>query len=94
MAGVFGWFPVEKAAYDQCSKDIKAHVKTLNTALEGRKFLVGDSISIADVIVAMSLSMPFQTILDAGFRKAMGNCSNWADSVYKHPSVMKIMGQI
>jgi len=50
--------------------------------------------SIADVIVAVSLSLMNQTILDAGFRKAMGAYSAWADSVYQNPSVIKVVGQI
>jgi glutathione S-transferase len=34
---------------------LKSDIKTINTALEGKKFLVGDELTIADVIVASNL---------------------------------------
>jgi glutathione S-transferase len=53
----FGWGEVDKADYDQASKDLKAHAKMLNTALEGKKWLVGDSATLADVVVGSLLQM-------------------------------------
>lgn len=57
--GIFGWAEVEKADYDQASKDLKAYAKVLNTALEGKKFLVGNSVSLADVVVGSVLMYAF-----------------------------------
>lgn len=79
---IFGWAEVEKADYDQASKDLKAYAKVLNTALEGKQFLVGDSASLADVVVGSVLQYAFQTTLDGGFRKAMKNLEPWAARVY------------
>ena len=47
--------------------------------LEGKKFLVGDSLSLADVVVASALMEPSQTVLDGGFRKGklMKNLEPW-----------------
>ena len=67
-------------------------MKILNSALDGKKFLVGDSLSIADISVAVKLMALFQTVLDAGFRKAMGNVTKWAESIYSHASVVKVFG--
>jgi len=69
--GIFGWAEVTMADWNEASKNVKAHVKTLNTALEGKKWLVGNEMTIADVFVALMLSYSFQTVLDSGFRKAM-----------------------
>jgi glutathione S-transferase len=79
---IFGWAEVDKADYDQASKDLKAYSKTLNTALEGKQFLVGNSLSLADVVVGAVLQYAFQTTLDGGFRKAMKNLEPWAKGVY------------
>jgi glutathione S-transferase len=89
---IFGWAEVRKADYDEASKILKANVKVLNTALEGRKWLVGDEMSIADVAVSQYLSYVLQTVLDGGFRKAMGNVNTWAEACYAHPSVIKVVG--
>ena len=37
---------------------------------------------------------PFQTILDAGFRKAMKNVTTWADSIYSSPAFVKVTGNV
>ena len=94
MYGIFGWGEVQTADWNEAAKNLKAYCKVLNTHLEGKKWLVGDEMTIADVVVAYFLSYPFQTILDGGSRKAMKNVSPWAESVYAHPSVMKVCGQI
>jgi len=91
---IFGWAPVTQTEFNDAIKAIKGHVKTLNTALEGKKFLVGDSITVADLTVALVLSYLFQTTLDAGFRKAMKNTTAWAESVYEHESFVAILGKI
>jgi len=69
-------------------------MKVLNTALEGKKFLVGDSISLADVILAAALQNAFQTVLDAGFRKAMKNVEPWIKSVYAVPEYVAVQGSV
>lgn len=94
--GIFGWpgSEVTLTQFNEASKNLKANFKTLNTALEGKKWLVGNEMTIADVSLALWLSYPLQTILDGGFRKAMKNASDWAEAVYNHPSVIKILGKI
>ena len=54
--GIFGWEPVTQEDYNEAAKNIKAHIKTINSALEGKKWLVGEEMTIADVVVAMFLS--------------------------------------
>jgi elongation factor 1-gamma len=91
--GIFGWAEVDKADWDQAGKDLKAHAKTLNTALEGKKYLVGNSVSLADLVVASMLQYAFQTTLDGGFRKAMKNLEPWAQSIYGLKEFKSVHGQ-
>lgn len=94
MSGIFGWWDVYAQEFNDASKDLKAQVKTLNAHLEGKKFLVGSELSLADVVVANMLLYPFQTVLDAGFRKAMKNVTAWAESVYALESFKKSYGNV
>ena len=50
--------------------------------------------SIADVLVATAMLVPLQTILDAGFRKAMGQVTTWAQKIFDQPESVKIIGKI
>jgi glutathione S-transferase len=57
----------------------------LNSALNGKQWLVGNQVSIADISVAVSLVVPLQIILDGGFRKAMKSVIEWAERVFAIP---------
>jgi len=93
-AGVFGCPGIQAADYNEQAKNLKAHMKILNTALEGRKWLVGDSVTLADIVLATALQGAFQTVLDAGFRKAMKNVEPWVSSVYALPEYVAVQGSV
>ena len=92
--GIFGWGEVTQNDWNEAAKNLKAHVKTLNTHLDGKQWLVGNEMTIADIIVGLQLSHGLQTVLDGGFRKAMKNVEAWATSVFAHASVVKVLGNI
>jgi len=94
VAGIFGWEALNQQQSVDGLKNIKAHVKTLNTALEGKEYIVGNQLSVADFVLALTLSYLFQTTLDAGFRKAMGNVTTWAERIYAHESFVRINGRV
>ena len=92
--GIFGWGEgVTQGDWNEAAKQVKANFKTINTHLEGKKWLVGEEMTIADIYLAMMFSYVLQTVLDGGFRKAMKNASAWAELVFDHPSVVKIVGK-
>jgi elongation factor 1-gamma len=67
----------------------------LNTVLEGKDWLVGTQITLADVIVQQVLKVPLQTVLDAGFRKGTGkNVEKWALAYYANEVVVKHEGKV
>jgi hypothetical protein len=38
--------------------------------------------------------LPFQTVLDTGFRKAMKATNDWAEKIYSIPEVKNVLGNI
>jgi elongation factor 1-gamma len=92
--GIFGWGEVTQTEFNDASKNLKAFVKTIDTHLQGKEYLVGNELSLADVFLANLFLYPFQTILDGGFRKAMKNITKWAESVYALESFVKITGRV
>jgi len=62
--------------------------------LKGRSFLVGDSLTLADVVCACLLVPTFQTVLDEGFRKAMPNLTRWWTACVSNPAFIARMGVI
>lgn len=75
-------------------KDIKAVCKVLNDHLKNKHFLVGDNLTIADVVVSCALIVAFQTVLDAGFRKGFSAVSEWFEKCMGLPSFVRRLGYI
>ena len=73
---------------------LKKDLRILHTALEGKKWLLGDELSIADIILANSLLYAFQTVLDTGFRKSVKNLESWANACYALPEMVKVHGKV
>ena len=57
--GVFGWAKLDAATYNSAINDLKKNIRVMNTALEGKKFLLGDDLTIADIILANYLQFGF-----------------------------------
>ena len=64
MYAAFGHTQIPQAQFADLMKKLKSHMKILNDYLDGKYYLVGDNVTIADIMVAMYLSLPFQTLFD------------------------------
>merc|ERR1712025_1075271 len=77
MKAIFGWAEVQEQEYKDSLGELKKNIRTLLNALKGKTWLVGDEMTIADVVVASALILPFQTVLDEGFRKGHADVAKW-----------------
>jgi len=80
--------------YDEDLKTLKEEAKFVNSALKGKKFLVGDKLTLADVVVGWSLTTAFQLCFDAGFRKSISDLNKWFEAFTKLPEVVQAAGNI
>lgn len=85
---------VDMTKFNEGAKHAKEQAKILDTYLKGKEFLVGTKITIADFYLANSMTLSFQTMFDAGFRKAMPNLTKWFESVTSIPAFVKNFGVI
>lgn len=83
----FGW-QIDAAGHANALKEIKDQCKILNTHLQGKEFLVGGHLTLADIAVWQSLYLAMTLALDGGFRKAMPNLAAWFEKVSKIPQVV------
>jgi len=92
---VFGWGPCEAETFNNAVKDLKEHVRSINTHLQGKSYLVGDRLTVADVVVAVALLLPFQVVLDGGFRKSVApNVTAWLERFVALPEVVSRLGHV
>ena len=66
----------------------------MNNHLSDKHFLVGESLTIADVCLAGLFSLFVQTVLGAGERKAFTHVVNWFERCISLPSFIRRLGYI
>jgi len=73
---------------------LKNKLKVLNSHLNGKHFIVGDNITIADVCIAGAVSLFFGSVLGQAERKAFTHIVNWFERCISLPSFIRRMGYV
>merc|ERR1712109_19267 len=89
-----GIMQFNKNATERAKEDIKAAMKTLNDHLLTRTYLVGESVSLADIAVACTMISLYKQVLDPAFRKPFGNVTRWFNTVVNQPNAKAVLGQV
>ena len=69
-------------------------MRYLNTHLEGKEFLVGTQITLADYCIAALLVTYMQIVLDKNFRKSIPNFTAWFERVIADTNWIKRFGKV
>eukprot|EP00008_Paramoeba_atlantica_P008232 CAMPEP_0201475950 /NCGR_PEP_ID=MMETSP0151_2-20130828/1246_1 /ASSEMBLY_ACC=CAM_ASM_000257 /TAXON_ID=200890 /ORGANISM="Paramoeba atlantica, Strain 621/1 / CCAP 1560/9" /LENGTH=355 /DNA_ID=CAMNT_0047856167 /DNA_START=545 /DNA_END=1612 /DNA_ORIENTATION=- len=81
---------IEKTA----SVDIRKVLAALDGHLKGKTYLVGDAITLADIVVACSLVEGYRTVLDGSVQKAFKNALQWFKNVVSQEAVVGVLGDV
>jgi len=81
---------IEKSA----SADVRKVLNGLDGFLKTRTFLVGERLTLADVVVATALLTGFKTVLDGKLRKPFKNLVRWFKTVVNNPVVFSVLGEV
>ncbi|XP_018527789.1 valine--tRNA ligase [Lates calcarifer] len=91
LMGVMG---VDKKLQQSSRAEMLRVLKVLNHALEPRTFLVGESITLADMAVATAVLLPFKYALEPSDRKVLTNVTRWFTTCVNQPQFLKVLGKI
>jgi elongation factor 1-gamma len=91
---IFGYMPLNKGATDKAKSDIRNVLDVLNNYLLNRTFLVGQRVTLADIVVATSLLRLYQHVLDPNFRKSFTNTTRWFNTVVNQPQFKAVVGEV
>jgi len=89
-----GTMKMDNTKFTDLVKKLKESIKIMNNHLNGKQWLVGDKLSLADIVAGSILTPAFQLVLDAGFRKGMKNAGEWFERFVAVPGVVKAAGNI
>jgi len=90
---ILGYILDNPAATQRAKADIRKALDALNKHLTTRTFLVGQRISLADIVVSMSFHRLYQRVLDPGFRKQFSHVNRWFLTCVNQPEFKGVIGE-
>lgn len=91
LLGVMG---MDKKLQQSSRAELLRVLKVLNQALEPKTFLVGESITLADMAVACAVLLPFKYALEPQDRKNLTNLTRWFTTCVNQPQFVKVLGNV
>jgi len=86
--------PENREATSKAKGDIRKALGILNQHLLTRTFLVGEKVSLADIVVSTSLYRLYKMVLDPGFRKPWTNLNRWFLTCVHQPEFSSVIGEV
>jgi len=90
---ILGYIQNNATATQRAKGDIRKVLEILNNHLADKTFLVGERISLADIVVATSLHRLYVKVLDPAFRKQFVNTNRWFTTIVNQPNFVAVAGQ-
>lgn len=91
---LFGNKPHNEHQFNIQIKMIQDSAAAVNNGLQGKDYLLGKTLSLADIIVFTALVQPFQTVLDEQFRAENGALAAWFTRMAANANVIKRFGHV
>ncbi|KAI2620660.1 glutathione S-transferase [Hypomontagnella submonticulosa] len=82
---IFKVIPWDENRYNYCAANTERALKRIEVALQGKQYLVGDQITLADIMVAGPLFFGSKFLIDAEMRKEVPNVVAWLQRLAAMP---------
>ncbi|XP_009759973.1 elongation factor 1-gamma 2-like isoform X2 [Nicotiana sylvestris] len=89
-----GYGPYIPPAEEAAVAALKRALDALNTHLASNTYLVGESITLADIIMGCNLSIGFGMIMTKSFTKEFPHVERYFWTVVNQPNFCKILGEV
>ena len=92
---LFGWQAFCKESYDKENGKIKEYIRILEKELEGKNYLVGNRLTLADIVLFRYLRLFMMLLFPDGMRKKLlPHTSKWFENIMKTNEAVKAYGRI
>lgn len=91
---VMGVMPSNPAATAKAKSDLAKALDVVEKHLDTNSYLVGHTITLADITLVSALLYPFKFVCDAGFRKKIPNVCRWFTTCVKQAEFNSIIGDV
>jgi elongation factor 1-gamma len=83
-----------KSSYEKAKNDLAQGLTKLNNYLLTTTYLVGNQITLADIVVASTLLYPMKLVCDKNFLKPFTNVVRWFTTCVNQPAFIAVMGKV
>ena len=80
------------ATLEKVTRAFGALETTLNS--KSSKYLVNDSVTLADIVIAALLAIPLKTVLDKEYRTPFPKTEAYLASLYALPQFKEVIGEV
>lgn len=87
---LLGIMPYNKNTVERAKEDVRHSLDYLNAYLLNNTFLVGERITLADIIVFSNLLHLYQYVLEPSVREPFVNLNRWFNGILNQPQVKAI----
>jgi elongation factor 1-gamma len=91
---IMGFIPNNPEATQKAKADIRKSLLTLNEYLASRTFLVGERVTLADIVLVCSTLRLYEMVLDPGFRKQFANTNRWFLTCVHQAEFAAVIGEV
>ena len=91
---IAGIWPYSKEKEAAAQAAVKKALTALDSVLASRTYLVGDHVTLADVVGVCNLWLGFTKLFDASYRSSIPNAARWFDTLVHHPAFAKVLGDV
>lgn len=98
LPAVHGWvfafmgiIQFQKNNVERAKQDLKATLTALNSRLVNQTFLVGERLTLADIVVFATLLSAYEKVLDPSFRAPFGSLTRWFNTVLNQPQIKAVV---
>lgn len=88
---LLGIMQYNKNTVERAKEDTKKALNVLNQHLLNNTFLVGERISLADIVVFANLLNLYEYVLEPSVRSAYGNLTRWFKTILNQSQVSKVV---
>jgi len=91
---ILGYMEFNQQAYQAAKKDTVAALRLLNKHLLSHTYLVGNQVTLADIVVCVALVDMYQKVFAPKFISNYGNVNRWFKTCINQPAFATVLGKV